>query len=109
MEQDYEAPSQKVVDRDQKRSVFSIINLEYPKQSFKAVCEKREGGTRHVVILLVLLFGLYNFQCMGVKMVSLSYARNEFKWQSTDYFNEWWSSYSSVQVYLIHFIIKTTI
>merc|ERR1711997_805355 len=64
------------------------------------VFKKRDGGIRHVVVMLVLLFGLYALQCMGVKMISLSYARNEFVWESTDYFNEWWSSYKSVQTVL---------
>ena len=74
------------------------MNLKYPKESFFAVFKKRVGGVRHVVVMLVLLFGLYGLQCMGVKMISLSYARNEFVWKSTDYFNEWWSSYKSIQV-----------
>ena len=74
------------------------MNLKYPKESFCAVFKKRDGGVRHIVVMLVFLFGLYALQCMGVKMISLSYARNEFVWESTDYFNEWWSSYKSVQV-----------
>ena len=90
---------QTIVSMDKQISLTSIINVQHPKESFYAVFKKREGGMRHVVIMVVLLFGLYNFQCMGVKLISLSYARNEFLWASTNHFNEWWSSYSAVQVY----------
>ena len=76
----------------------SMLDVRYPKDSFRALFKKREGGIRHVVIMLVILFGLHSLQCMGVKLVSVSYARNEFEWHSTDNFNEWWSSYSSIQV-----------
>ena len=89
---------QKTIHSDKKASLSSILNLKYPKESFCAIFTKRDGGVRHVVVMLVFLFGLYALQCMGVKMISLSYARNEFVWESTDYFNEWWSSYKSVQV-----------
>ena len=89
---------QQIISSDKKVSLSSILSIKYPKESFCAVFKKRDGGIRHVVVMLVLLFGLYALQCMGVKMISLSYARNEFVWESTDYFNEWWSSYKSVQV-----------
>ena len=79
-------------------SCCSMLDVNHPKDSFRALFKKREGGIRHVVIMLVILFGLHSLQCMGVKLVSVSYARNEFEWHSTDDFNEWWSSYSSVQV-----------
>ena len=79
-------------------SCCSMLDVSYPKDSFRALFKKREGGIRHVVVMLVILFGLHSLQCMGVKLVSVSYARNEFEWDSTDGFNEWWSSYSSIQV-----------
>jgi len=91
---------QKTIHSDKKASLSSIMNLKYPKESLCAIFKKRDGGVRHVVVMLVFLFGLYALQCMGVKMISLSYARNEFVWESTDYFNEWWSSYKSVQTVL---------
>ena len=84
--------------RPETSSCCSMLDVNHPKDSFRALFKKRDGGIRHVVVMLVILFGLHSLQCMGVKLVSVSYARNEFEWHSTDDFNEWWSSYSSIQV-----------
>ena len=96
-----ESPTDKAFhesEQPESSSCCSMLDVNYPKDSFRALFKKREGGIRHVVIMLVILFGLHSLQCMGVKLVSVSYARNEFEWHSTDNFNEWWSSYSSIQV-----------
>ena len=76
-------------------AIFNIRNLA---ESFQAAFKARHGGIRHVVVILIFLFILFNLQGMGVGMISFPYARKQFIWESTDYFNEWWSTYSTVGV-----------
>ena len=98
LDADFQAVMQHEIPKQNEITLSSMLNINHPKESFQAVLKKRDGGIRHVVVMLVLLFGLYTLQCMGVKMISVSYTRNEFVWVSTNTFNEWWSSYSSIQV-----------
>ena len=105
MVSDLKPTTQKIMELDNKMASImnSMMNyLEFPRQSYRAVVVKREGGMRHIILLLILLFGLYNLQCNGTKMINLSFVRNGFEWESTDFFNEWWACYSSTQVYLVY-------
>lgn len=72
-----------------------IFNPKHVLQSFKVALKKREGGIRHVVIILILMFFLYSV-AGGVATIEYSYARIKFDWESSDYMAKWWSTYSSV-------------
>ena len=75
-----------------------IFNFKNVKESFEVAFKHREGGIRHVVILLISVFSLYMLVGMGIGVVSYPYVREMFEWESSDYFVTWWSTYSSVTV-----------
>ena len=77
--------------------VFSFTNI---KSSFAVALKKREGGMRHIVIILVLLFGLYGFASNGIGAITVNYIRKKFIWSSSDYFDNWYSDYNSVNLAL---------
>jgi MFS family permease len=74
----------------------SIFSLHHIKESFGVAFKKRPGGVMHVVVMLILLFGLYGFANNGIGAVNITYARGKFEWETTDKFQEWWARYQSV-------------
>ena len=80
-------------------SVLSeIFCLKNVVESFQVAFKKRDGGIRHVVVLLIFLFSMYMLVGMGIGVVSYPYVRETFVWESSDYFVQWWSTYSAVSV-----------
>ncbi len=66
-------------------------------ESFNVAFKKRPGGVRHVVIILISLFGLYSFANNGVSSINIQYARKKFTWtDGSDDFNERWAQLQSV-------------
>ena len=82
-----------------------LCNLRHIADSFIVAFKRREGGMRHVVLILVALFGLHSV-VNGSNTIDYSYARNKFIWESSDYMAEWWSTYSSItSVFPIIFLV----
>ena len=74
------------------QSIFSTM-----AQSFGVAFQKRDGGLRHIVIILIALFGLYGFANNGISSINIQYARARFTWEDgSDDFNEWWASLQSI-------------
>ena len=74
------------------QSIFSTM-----AQSFGVAFQKRDGGLRHIVIILIALFGLYGFANNGISSINIQYARARFTWEEgSDDFNEWWASLQSI-------------
>ena len=68
----------------------AIFNLRNIIESFKVAFRKREGGIRHIVIILMGLFGMYQFS-NGIANININYAKKKFVWNTTDEFTETWS------------------
>ena len=70
--------------------IGDIFNFRNIIESFKVAFRKREGGIRHIVIILIALFGMYNFS-NGISNININYAKKRFQWNTTDEFTETWS------------------
>ena len=73
----------------------AIFNFKHIIESFRVAFRKREGGVRHIVIILISLFGMYGFS-NGISNININYAKKRFQWNSTDEFTETWSVIQSV-------------
>ena len=59
--------------------------------------KSRPGGIRHVVIILIFLFGFNTFANVGISSVNVTYARKKFTWAGgTDEFNRIWAQLHSI-------------
>ena len=87
-----------VEEEPKKPTLSTIFTFRNVIASFQAAFKKRKGGIRHIVVILILLFGLFRLSCMGAGLVKFLNFKHEFNWTSTDYFNEWYSTYSAVEV-----------
>lgn len=100
--------AQKKKEELDQKSTFSkiklIFNLKNIKQSFSTALKKRQHGMRHIICLLILMYGLFGM-ANGVGGVANQYARKKFEWSSSDDFNIWWSTYSSVGTLFVIFAI----
>ena len=76
------------------KNVFSLENL---KSSFTVAFKKREDGSRHFIVMLILLFGMYSFANIGVSIINVPYIKKQFIWDNPEDFNEFWSTYNSLQ------------
>lgn len=85
----------------QPNSMFSLENI---KHSFGAALKKRPNGMRHIIILLIVIYGEYGF-ANNVYQLNNQYSRKKFEWGSTDEFNLWWSTYSAVGYIYVVFAI----
>ena len=80
-----------------KPSCASIFSCGHMKQSFGVAFKKRDGGYRHIVIILISLFGFYSLANNGIGTINIPYARARFKWEDgSDDFNEWWARLQSI-------------
>ena len=70
--------------------------MENLKSSFTVALKKREDGSRHFIVMLILMFGFYGLCSMGIGIVSFPYIKQQFIWKSTDFFDEWYATYSSL-------------
>ena len=75
------------------RTVFS---LEHIKNSFGVVFKRREDGSRHFIIMIIVLFGMYTYANTGTTLINLTYAKKMFHWNNEVEFNNWWAVYFSV-------------
>ena len=73
-----------------KLNFLAIFNFRNIIESFKVAFRRREGGVRHIVIILITLFGMYNFS-NGISNININYAKKKFSWNTTDEFTETWS------------------
>ena len=65
------------------------FSLSHIKESFSVAFKRRQGGIRHVVIILISLFGLNSFANNGISNVNIQYARAKFTWaEGSDSFNK---------------------
>ena len=77
-------------------SFKNVFSLKHVKHSFSVVFKKREDGSRHLIILLVIVFGVYTYANTGTQQnINLPYAKRKFKWDSEAHFNNWWAIYSA--------------
>ena len=58
--------------------------------------KRRPGGIRHVVLILISLFGLYSFANNGASSINIQYARAKFTFDDSDFFNKEWSRLQSI-------------
>ena len=71
--------------------------MSHIKESFGVAFKKRQGGIRHVVLILISLFGLYSFANNGISSINIQYARAKFNWtEGTDNFNKEYSRLQSI-------------
>ena len=72
-------------------------SLNHIKESFGVAFKSRPGGIRHVVIILIFLFGFNTFANVGISSVNVTYARKKFTWAGgTDEFNRIWAQLHSI-------------
>merc|ERR1712079_472261 len=82
---------------EEKASCCSIFSLSHIKESFSVAFKRRQGGIRHVVIILISLFGLNSFANNGISNVNIQYARAKFTWaEGSDSFNKVWAQLHSI-------------
>jgi Ca2+/Na+ antiporter len=61
-----------------KTKLYHIFRLRNLVESFSVLTHKRANGLRHVVVLMVLLFGASSIVRAGTGIVSMTYARKKF-------------------------------
>jgi len=74
----------------------NIFNLNHIKESFGVAFKRRPGGIRHVVIIMISLFGLYSFANNGASSINIQYARKKFQFGDSDMFNKEWARIQSI-------------
>lgn len=77
-------------------SPTSFFSLTHIKESFGVAFKSRPGGIRHVVIILIFLFGFNTFANVGISSINVTYARKKFTWGGTDEFNKIWAQLHSI-------------
>ena len=82
------------------RNVCEIFDSKNIISCYNVAFKEREGGIRHIIVIVIFLFSMNMLGGIGLGIVNYPYAREKFDWESTDYFVNWWSIYSSVQVKL---------
>ena len=83
--------------KDSKTNIGSIFSLDHVIESFGVAFRRRPGGVRHVVIILISLFGLYSFANNGISSINNQYARAKFVWEDgTDSFNLYMAKVQSI-------------
>ena len=70
-------------------------SLNHIKESFGVAFKRRPGGVRHVVIIMISLFGLYSFANNGASSINIQYARKKFQFGDSDMFNKEWARIQS--------------
>lgn len=73
-----------------------MCSLEQAKTSFAVVFKPRPDGSRSLIILLVLLFGLYFLVGLGPMNIMTPYIKMEFPWGDEVKLNNWLATYSTV-------------
>lgn len=76
-------------------SLKKIFSLNHAKESFGVAFRKRQGGVRHIIIILISLFGLYSF-ANGIIGVNNQFARKRFEWENSQVFNEAYAQLQSI-------------
>ena len=82
------------------RNICEIFDSKNIIACYNVAFTEREGGIRHIIVIVIFLFSMNMLGGIGLGIVNYPYAREKFDWESTDYFVNWWSIYSSVQVKL---------
>ena len=82
------------------RTICEIFDSKNIIACYNVAFKEREGGIRHIIVIVIFLLGMNMLCGIGLGVVNYPYAREKFNWESTDYFVNWWSIYSSVQVNL---------
>ena len=82
------------------RNICDIFDSKNIIACYNVALKEREGGIRHIIVIVIFLLGMNMLCGIGLGVVNYPYAREKFDWESTDYFINWWSIYSSVQVEL---------
>ena len=82
-----------------------MCSLEQAKASFAVVFKPRPDGSRSLIILLVLLFGLYFLVGLGPMNIMTPYIKMEFPWGDEVKLNNWLATYSTVGTVLQTFAV----
>ena len=75
----------------------NVFSFDHIKQSFKVLLKKRDDGTRHLIILLVLSFGLHSLASSGAGNITIQYIRRKFTWHGgEEELNDWLATFNAV-------------
>lgn len=83
-------------DKNKRKGVAGICDFSHVVASFKCMFKRRELHMRHVVVMLVVMFGLYSVISAGAQTIDYSYIRKKFIWEDNSEIPKWWSNYTSI-------------
>ena len=91
-----ETPLEKEEKSKKQATLSQIFSFKHIRESFGVAFKSRQGGVRHVILILISMFGLYTV-ANGISNINIQYARAKFEWTNgTDSFNEEWAQLQSI-------------
>ena len=65
---------------EEKKTKTNAFNMKNVLESFKVLSKPRPENMRHIVILLVVCFQIWNFSIGGTSYIDYLYVRRKFEW-----------------------------
>ena len=93
---------QRNINTGEKKEIkcLDVFSLRHVKSSFLVMFKTRPDGSRHLVVILVLLFGLFFFCSNVIYTIMTPYIKLTFQWDDENVLNTWLATFGSVQTIL---------